>query len=218
MGLTGGIASGKSTITRLLASMGCLTVDADSIVAELYRPGQAGHRALVANYGPSILRADQTIDRTLLADLAFASESSARQLNALIHPLVRQEEDRLSAAEAARHPNRDRIFVVEATLLIEAGNLDRYDCIVVVDLDPETQLERAEARGMSRAEAARRMSHQMAREKRLLHADYILDNSGDAAAAERQTRRLYEFLQHDLDEKKKQGALQKKTPRRMGGA
>ena len=107
--------------------------------------------------------------------------------------------------------------MVEATLLIEAGNIDRYDRIVVVDLDPEMQLERAEERGMSRAEAGRRMSHQMAREKRLLHADYILDNSGDVAAAERQTRRLYEFLQHDLDEKK-QGVLQKKTPRRMGGA
>ncbi|MEO6258858.1 MAG: dephospho-CoA kinase, partial [Thermoanaerobaculia bacterium] len=177
VGLTGGIASGKSTIARILGSLGCSTVDADAIVADLYRPGEAGHAALIQRYGPSILRADHTIDRARLADLAFSSDASASELNALIHPLVRREQDRLSERETAENPDRDQILVVEAALLIEAGNLDRYDRIVVVDLPPEMQLQRAEGRGMSRAEATRRISHQMPREKRLLHADYVLDNS-----------------------------------------
>ena len=215
--MTGGIASGKSTISRALGRLGCLTVDADAIVAKLYLPGQPGHLALVAHYGSSILLPDQTIDRNRLADLAFATESSASELNALVHPLVRREQDRLSAAASADHPNRDQVLVIEATLLIEAGNLDRYDRIVVVDLDPELQLERAESRGMARTEAARRMSHQIGRDRRLLHADYILDNGGEQSVAEAQVRQLYELLREDLQAKKR-GTLQKKTPRRIGGA
>lgn len=200
----------------MLATLGCLTVDADAIVTQLYRPGQAGHQALVEHYGPSILREDRTIDRARLASLAFAHESSARELNALIHPLVRSEQDRLSAQAAADHIGEDLIHVVEATLLIEAGNLDRYDRIVVVDVDPETQLDRAHARGMDRSETERRMARQLARHDRLTHADYIVRNSGDLSAAERNTRTLHGLLEADLQEKKR-GALKKKTPRLIGG-
>jgi dephospho-CoA kinase len=196
-GLTGGIASGKSTIARILAALGCVIIDADQIVARLYRPGEAGHEALVRAYGSGILLPDGTIDRRKLADIAFASDESAKALNALIHPIVVAEEGRLMAAEE-RDAAGDEIVVVEAALLIEAGGKERYDRIVIVDVDPETQLARAVARGMRREEAARRIAHQLPRAERLRYADYVIDNSGDLQAAEAETTRVYQALQRDL--------------------
>jgi dephospho-CoA kinase len=195
-GLTGGIASGKSTIARIFASLGCVTVDADQIVARLYEPGEAGHEALVRTYGSGILLPDGKVDRSKLAGIAFASEESAKALNALIHPLVVEEEAGFMAAEEQRAG--DRIVVIEATLLIESGGEERYDRIVVVDVDQETQLARAAIRGMTREEAARRIAHQMPRAERLRYADYVIDNSGDLRAAEAETSRVYEALQRDL--------------------
>ena len=195
-GLTGGLASGKSTIARIFASLGCTSVDADQIVARLYRPGEAGHEALVRNYGAGILLPDGTIDRRKLADAAFATVESAKALNALIHPLVVAEEARLMEEEASK--GGDRIVMVEATLLIEAGGRERYDRIVIVDVDPETQLARAMARGMSRDDAERRIANQLPREERLRYADYVIDNSGDLRAAEAETLRVFAALQRDL--------------------
>lgn len=187
VGLTGGIASGKSTIARMFAALGCIVLDADALVAELYRPGQAGHQALLRTYGSDILRPDGEVDRQKLANVAFADEASARKLNALIHPLVMEE-------EARRQPAGDGIYVVEATLLLEAGGQQRYDRIVVVDVDPETQVARGVARGMAREEVERRIRHQLPRAERLAAADYVIDNSGDLAQAERQVRRVYDAL------------------------
>ncbi len=209
VGLTGGIAIGKSTVARTLAALGCVTIDADEIVARLYRRGGAGHQALVGEYGTQILRADGEIDRKKLAEIAFADTNAARKLNALIHPLVIEEEQRIMLSEETRFPDRDRIFVVEATLLLESGGRQRYDRIVVVDVDPQIQIERAVARGMTRAEAQRRMRHQMSREERLRNADYVIDNSGDRRRAEIETHRVYEKLRADLEAKKA-------TPRRSG--
>jgi dephospho-CoA kinase len=203
VGLTGGIASGKSTISRYLAALGCLTIDADAVVARLYRPGEAGHAALVRTYGPEILRPDDTINRPKLAGIAFADAASAKQINDLIHPLVIAEEGRLIAAEAELDPDRDRIVVVEATLLIESGGRARYDRIVVVDVLREVQLARAIARGMDSEDAVRRIALQMPREERLRHAHYVVDNDGDLLAAEAGTRRVFEKLQGDLAALKK---------------
>ena len=202
-GLTGGIASGKSTISRIFASLGCVTIDADAIVARLYRPGEAGHNVLVETYGRSILTQSGEIDRKKLADIAFADRESAQKLNRLIHPLVIDEEQRLIGSEETRFPDRDRIFVVEATLLLESGGKERYDKIVVVDLDPETQETRAAMRGVSRPDARRRMKNQMSREERLRAADYVIDNNGDRRAAEVETHRVYQKLRDDLEAKKR---------------
>ena len=198
VGLTGGIASGKSTISRILAGLGCVTVDADEVVARLYRPGGAGHEAVLAEYGRGVFRDDGEIDRKKLADIAFASAESAARLNNLIHPLVIEEERRIIDAERERWPERDRIFIVEASLLLESGGKARYDKIVVVDLPAELQLERAISRGLSRQEAERRMRHQLPRDERLAQADYVIDNSGDRRAAELETYRVYEKLRADL--------------------
>jgi dephospho-CoA kinase len=207
VGLTGGIASGKSTVARTLAALGCLTVDADATVARLYRPGAAGHQALIHEYGTGILLPDQQIDRARLADIAFVDHASASRLNSLIHPLVLAEEERTLEAELTRFPTRDRIYVVEATLLLEAGGRERYDRIIVVDADPQQQLERAVSRGMSRHDAGRRIEHQMAREARLALADYVIDNRGDARSGELETHRIFAQLRNDL-EAKKQGTFQ----------
>jgi dephospho-CoA kinase len=192
-GLTGGIASGKSTIAHIFATLGCITVDADQIVARLYQPGEAGHEALVRTYGAGILLPDGTIDRRKLADVAFVSDEAAKALNALIHPLVVAEEVRMMDKET-----REGIVIVEATLLIESGGKDRYDRLVIVDVDPETQLARAIARGMTRDDAERRIARQMPREERLRYADYVIDNSGDSRQAEAETRRVFAALQRDL--------------------
>ena len=202
VGLTGGIASGKSTIVRTFGALGCATVDADLVVARLYRPGAAGHQALVRTYGKEILRHDGEIDRPKLAELALSTEEGAKKLNALIHPLVVEEEQRIMQAEEARFPQRGRIFVVEATLLLEAGGKARYDRIVVVDVLPETQIARAIARGLPREEALRRIARQMPREERLRYADYVIDNSGDPRQAEVETHRVFGMLQRDLANKK----------------
>jgi dephospho-CoA kinase len=202
VGLTGGIASGKSTVARHLAGLGCLTIDADEVVARLYRPGEAGHEAIVRVYGAAVLREDGEIDRQKLADIAFADDASAKRLNALIHPLVIEEEARQIEAEETRFPDRDRIVVIEATLLLESGGKQRYDRIVVVDASPETQLARGERRGLPREEVARRLRHQMPREQRRALAYYVIENDEDERVLEVATYGVFERLRADLAAKK----------------
>lgn len=201
VGLTGGIASGKSTIMHNFAGLGCITVDADTIVARLYQPGQAGFQAVVQTYGSGVLQPDGLIDRKKLSDIAFANADEARKLNALIHPIVLNEEARMMAQAASS--TEDVIYIVEATLLLEAGGKQRYDRIVVVDVRPEVQVERAIGRGMTSEEVKRRIAHQMPREERLRQADYVIDNSGNVDDGLAATLRVYERLRADLEQKKR---------------
>jgi dephospho-CoA kinase len=201
VGLTGGIASGKSTIARMFGALGCGTIDADAIVASLYRPGSRGHEALVRVYGPDILLPNGEVDRPKLATIAFAGAPEAARLNSLIHPLVIDEEARLMKAEEVRAEGAKKIVMVEATLLLESGGRGRCEKIIVVDVAPEVQIARAVVRGISAEEAARRIARQMSREERLRSADYVIDNSGDRRHAESETRRVYEQLCGDLERK-----------------
>ena len=194
VGLTGGIASGKSTIAGYFADLGCHVIDADGLVADLYRPNHPGYQAIVRTYGREILRPDDEIDRTRLADIAFASSESARQLGQLIHPLVMAECDRLIADRGAQLGRADEIVVVEATLLLEAGGRSRFDKIVVVDVDPETQISRGIARGMAGDEVVRRIDYQLPRGQRLLAADYVISNRGAPAEARSDTWIVFEKL------------------------
>ena len=202
VGLTGGIASGKSTIMRNFAGLGAVTVDADAVVARLDRQGEAGHEAIVRTYGRDVLQPDGEIDRKKLADIAFSSPAEAQKLNALIHPIVIAEEERMAREAEQRAGDEDVLYVVEATLLLEAGGRQRYDKIVVVDVVPEVQIARAIGRGMTREEVMRRIAHQMPREERLRQADYVIDNSGDERAGLAETQRVYERLRADLAAKK----------------
>jgi dephospho-CoA kinase len=205
VGLTGGIASGKSTIVRMLARLGCITVDADAIVARLYRPGEAGHEAIVRTYGTGVLLPDGEIDRKKLADIAFSTPEEAKKLNALIHPIVIAEQARLF--REAEERGEDAIYIVEATLLLESGGKQRFDRIVVVDVDPKVQIARAIGRGVTAEEAKRRIANQMPREERLRLADYVIDNNGDEGAALAEATRVYELLRADLKAEKKSPEL-----------
>lgn len=199
VGLTGGIASGKSTVRRILDRLGCATLDADALVAELYRPGRAGHEAIVGEYGRGVLDANGQIDRQKLSATAFATPEAAQRLNALIHPIVLREIE----AIAARHEaGGATVFVVEATLLLEAGGRERFDRMIVVDVPPEIQIARAVGRGMPAEEAARRMGHQMAREERLRQADFVIDNSGDERALELATAAVHGALTREIRSQK----------------
>lgn len=177
---------------ELLAGLGCHTIDADKLVHELYEPGRAGHAALVEAYGEQILREDGHVDRAKLAGIAFSDPSEAKKLNALIHPIV------IAKTEELLSQIPEGIVVVEATLMIESGGRQRYDRLVIVDVDPEVQVERGVARGLPREEVLRRIANQIPREERLRHADYVVDNSGDREHLEAEVRRVYALLREDL--------------------
>jgi dephospho-CoA kinase len=204
VGLTGGIASGKSTARKLFEKLGAYTIDADRLVAELYEPGKAGHAALVATYGRGILREDETVDRAKLANIAFAHPDEAKKLNLLIHPIVHQHTADLLEEYARTHG--EGIAVVEATLMLESGGKSRFDKIVVVDVDPAVQVERGIGRGLAPEEVTRRIANQMPREQRLGLADFVIDNSGDAEHLETETRRVYALLREELERRRNGGA------------
>lgn len=195
VGLTGGIASGKSTVARMFGELGCVVIDADDVVRDLYRPGAAGHRALVGRYGSAILKDDGEINRPKLSALALGTPNGAKELNALIHPLVIDDETRrMNAID----DGSDAIVIVEATLLLESGGRQRFDRIVVVDLESEEQVRRGTARGMSEAEVRLRMSRQMSREDRAAYADYVISSEGTLADTRARTESVHRALLSDL--------------------
>lgn len=198
VGLTGGIASGKSTVAGYLARLGAVVVDADQIVRDIYRPGQPGHRALVERFGDGILTVEGEIDRPALSRMALSTAEGASALNRLIHPLVIEEEHR--RMRELDRLGRDAIVVVEATLLLESGGRDRYDRIIVVDTDPAIQLERAIARGLDEDEVRLRMSRQMPRAGRLAMADFIIDSTGSIDETHERTEKVWQDLVSALDE------------------
>jgi len=201
VGLTGGIASGKSTVGRHLASLGAYVIDADHVVKDLYQPGARGHRALVERYGDAVLTASGEIDRPALSRIALGTPGGAEALNQLIHPLVLQDaEQRIAAVEAE---GDDRVVVFEATLLLEAGGRDRYDLVIVVDTDAETQIARAVRRGLSEEEARLRLSRQMERQQRLAGADFVIDSSGPVSQTLERASEVWSELQSILQERRR---------------
>lgn len=183
VGLTGGLASGKSTVARALADAGFEVIDADQLVAELYRPGGAGTRAVAALFGPEHLAADGGVDKARLGRLVFADAAARDRLEAAIHPLVRQRFDELARAAAG-------VIVLEATRLVEAGFAPDFDLVVTVEAPPETRLRRAVARGLPAAEARARLVAQGDGTARRAAADVTLDNGGEPEELFAQVARL----------------------------
>lgn len=174
VGLTGGIGSGKSEVSRLLAAHGAVIIDADRIAREVVEPGTPGLAAVVAEFGPEILTPDGALDRAKLGAIVFADEGRRRALNALVHPLVRARSREL---EAAAGP--DAIVVQDVPLLVENALAPLYDLVVVVDAGVETRLDRlVRLRGMTDDEARARMAAQATREERLAVADLVIANDG----------------------------------------
>ncbi len=176
VGLTGGIAVGKSYVSALLRELGCYVFDADDIARAVVQPGMPALNDIVAAFGPEVLAADGALDRAKLGRLVFADAEARSRLNAIVHPRVHAEQDRLLREVEARDPHG--IAVVDAALLIESGGYRRFDVVVVVWCRPEIQLARLMARnGLSREEAAQRIAAQMPSEEKRRYADFEIDTS-----------------------------------------
>lgn len=179
VGLTGGLASGKSTVGRLLAERGATAIDADDVVAWLYESGRPGAREVGRLFGPDVLDTAGSVDRGRLAGVVFADPAARRRLEEAIHPLVRRRFEELAAEAAAEGA---RIVVLEATLLVEAGFAPSFDLVVTVEAPREVRRARAVERGLSGAAAEARLVAQGEGEARRAAADVTIDNDGDLAA------------------------------------
>jgi dephospho-CoA kinase len=174
VGLTGGVASGKSTVSGMLRELGAVVVDADVLAREVVEPGTSGFDAVVAAFGPEIVASDGGLDRARLGAVVFADPDKRATLESIIHPRVRA---RAAEIEAAAPPGA--VVVHDIPLLVETGQSDAFDAVIVVDLPVEVQVERAMGeRGWSEDEARSRIAAQATREQRLAVATYVVDNTG----------------------------------------
>lgn len=190
VGLTGGIASGKSFVADELARLGAYVIDADVLAREVVEPGTRGLDAIIRRFGTDVLLADGSLNRPALASIVFADPRALADLNAIVHPLVRARADELIARAPA-----DAIVVQVIPLLVETGQQDAFDGVIVVDVPEEVQRTRLAAREqMSSSEVARRIAAQVSREARLAAATWVIDNSGTPD----QTIKAVESLWKDL--------------------
>jgi dephospho-CoA kinase len=190
IGLTGGIGSGKSTVSARLAELGAVVIDADAITKELQQPGTEVFDAMVERFGDGIVAPDGTLDRQAVADIVFADADALADLNAIVHPAVGLEIARRMEAEAAT----DHVVVLDVPLLVESGRSD-LAALVVVDVDPEVAVQRlVEHRGMREDDVRARMARQASREERLSRADHVVDNSGTVEDLLAQVDALWEKL------------------------
>ena len=190
VGLTGGIGSGKSTVSAALAELGAVVIDADATARQLQEPGQTVFMAIVHRFGNEMVAADGTLDRLALAALVFPNPDLLKDLNALTHPAIGAEIRRRMRA----HLGTDDVVVLDVPLLIENS---RYPVagVAVVDLPVEMAVDRlVNSRGMDEADALARIARQATREERLAKADFVIDNSGDRAALTAQIIPLWEWM------------------------
>jgi dephospho-CoA kinase len=174
VGLTGGVASGKSAVSEILRDLGAAVVDADLLAREVVAPGTEGLAEVVAAFGEKVLTPAGELDRPAMGALVFGDEQARRRLEAIIHPRVRA---RGAQVEAQAGP--DAVVVHDIPLLAETGQADRFDAVIVVDVPVETQVDRmVRLRGMSRADAEARVAAQADRAQRRAVATYVIENTG----------------------------------------
>ena len=191
VGLTGGIGSGKSTVSALLAERGAVVVDADAITRELQQPGTPVFAAMVERFGPGIVAADGTLDRQAVADVVFTDPEALAALNAIVHPAVGAE----IVARMEHLGTTDDIVVLDVPLLVESSKAYPLAGLVVVDVDPEVAVRRlVEHRGMAEADVRARMTRQASREDRLARADRVVDNSGTLDDLRAQVNDLWAWI------------------------
>ena len=188
LGLTGGIASGKSAVAAMLREMGFAVLDADSLAHRLIERGEPAHEEILREFGPAITDASGRINRVQLANVVFADRAKLDRLNAIVHPRVADVVFR-QFDEWERNGVRDAALV-EAALLIEAGLDKKLDGLIVAWCKPERQLERLVARGLTEAEARRRIAAQLSVEEKLRHATEKIDCSGSLEETSRQVAAL----------------------------
>jgi len=198
VGLTGGIATGKSLVGRMFAELGAHTIDADVIAHDLMRPGEKVYDEVVKRFGAAILNPDKTVNRALLAETAFDQRRPRiYELNAIVHPGVIEKYELWMGEIGRREP--DAIAILEAALLLEAGLRRRFDRIIVVSCHTQQRIERWEKRlnvdaETARLEVTRRMKAQAPDEAKIQVADYVIDNSGAIEETRKQVAKVYDAL------------------------
>lgn len=193
VGLTGGLATGKSTVARLFHACGAIVLDADVLARRVVEPGRPAWRDLVRVFGNQVLHADGTLDRDALADRVFRDRTKLRRLNRIVHPRVDREQTSLTKAIARKHPRA--VVIYDAPVLIEAGAHRRMDRVIVVAADQQTQVARLLHRNhLSRADALRRMRAQMPLADKVKLADYVIDGTLPLSQLRRQVKAVYEAL------------------------
>lgn len=208
VGLTGGIATGKSVVGDMFVGLGAHLVQADRIAHSLMQPGEAVYNEVVRHFGREILNPDGSVNRAKLAEVAFgstketASNRASRidELNRIVHPTVLRSQDEWMLAIGLQDPHA--VAIVEAALILEAGAGDRFDRLVVVTCDPEQRAARFAARQKinlptARAEVARRMAAQLPDDEKIKAADYVIDNSGSLGNTREQVKQVWEKLRSE---------------------
>ena len=205
VGLTGGIASGKSVVGEMFVALGAKLIQADQIAHELMQPGQAVYDEVVRCFGSGILNAAGSVNRARLAEVAFgqSGESSrVEELNRIVHPVVIRREDEWMGELGRRDPHA--IAIVEAALILEAGASDRFDRLIVVTCRNEQRIQRFAERlqidlQAAQREVERRMAAQLPDEEKIKAADYVIDNTGSLDMTERRVREIYEHLREEAE-------------------
>jgi dephospho-CoA kinase len=176
VGLTGSIAVGKTYVVSVLAELGCVTFDADKVAHSVMEPGRPAYEDIVREFGEGVLAPDGSIDRQKLGAIVFADEARRIRLNEIVHPRVIEEQNRLLQQAEAKDP--DGIAIIDAALMIESGGYKRFDKLIVVYCDRETQIERLMRRSqITREDAERRVAAQMSSDEKREYADYEIDTS-----------------------------------------
>jgi len=193
VGLTGGVATGKSTVAKMFKQCGAAVINADLLARQVVEPGKPAWRAIVNTFGRQVARPDRSLDRHMLGAMVFRNRSKLRQLERIIHPRVAREQARLTKAIARKHPNA--VVIYEVPLLFEAGVDKRVDKIIVVTADRKTQIARLKKRnGLARTEALRRISSQMPLAKKTQQADHLLNGTLPRPSLRKQVGQLFRNL------------------------
>jgi dephospho-CoA kinase len=202
VGLTGGIAAGKSAVGEMLAALGAHVIQADRIAHQLMQPGEPVYQEVVRHFGLEILDPSGAVNRARLAEKAFGADSRVRELNQIVHPaVIRRQEEWM---EQVGQSDPRAIAVVEAALLLEAGAGKRFDRLIVVTCEPEQRFQRWAQRlqvdeQTARREVTRRMAAQLPDEEKIKAADYVIDNSGSLDETRRRVREIYTRLKKEAE-------------------
>jgi dephospho-CoA kinase len=193
IGLTGGIATGKSYVLSVLSELGCEVIDADITAHRVIEPGRPAYLEIINHFGGEILNEDGSINRAALGAIVFTNQKARERLNEIVHPRVYEAQAEWFEQIARRDPGA--IAVVDAALMIETGSYRRFDKLIVVYCDPELQLQRlTERNGFTREQAQARISAQMPSEEKLKYADYSIDTSNGFEDTRRQVEKIYDEL------------------------
>lgn len=195
-GLTGGIATGKSTVARMFEELGARVIDADRVGHELIRRPLPAYQEIVRTFGEEILDASREVDRKKLGAIVFADPAKLVRLNAILHPLIVARVEELARELSTQNPQG--VILVDAALIFEAGIGSRFRKVIVTSCRPEQQLERLLAKGLSRPDAELRMAAQMSAEEKRRRADFVVDTSGTKEETREQVSRLYQELRQLL--------------------